>query len=689
MKKYKVEGLSCTNCSAKFEGKVAQIETVQSAQVNFGAGILTVEGNASLDELTEAGKFENLIIKEYNDNSKSNSKSFIHNNMKIIISLFLIVSAVLLDINNLSYSSLFFISAIIIGGFSLFKEGLSDIIKLNFSMQALMTIAITGACIIGEWAEGSIVVILFALSEVLEKYSMDKARKSITSLMNIAPKTAIIIREGKEIEVRVENIKVKDIMIVKPGQQISMDGVIIEGSSSVNQSAITGESLPVTKDVGDDVFAGTLNTEGLLKVEVLKLVEDTTISKIINMVEEAQNEKAPSQNFVDSFSKIYTPMILFLSLLVVILPPLLFNWNWSDSFYQGISLLVVGCPCSLVISTPVSIVSSISNAAQKGVLIKGGIHLEEMGRLKAVAFDKTGTLTQGFPEVTDVYGDETYIAHIAALENYSQHPLARALISKSINDGLDYTSFEVSEFESFTGMGIRGKINSVMYYIGSPALFSKHLLINEIDLNLISKLQEEGKTVVIFGTDNVVLTMVAISDTIRKNGKNVISNLKETGIEHVVMLTGDDQKTANAIASELGIEDVYGDLMPEGKLKAIKSLKEKYGNVGMVGDGVNDAPALALASVGITMGGAGTDTALETADVVLMSDDLSKLPFTIRLSRKTLKIIKQNIFLSLIVKVIAVLLIIPGWLSLWLAIVADMGATLFVTVNGMRLMRVK
>lgn len=698
-KTYRVEGLSCTNCAAKFEKNVKSIEGVTDAKVNFGAGKIKVEGTSSIQEIKSAGAFENLIIQdEDNQESEGEQKdSFLKRNWTLVISVILIAIAFYFRStageNDIITKSLF-ISAIVIGGFSLFTEGIKDLLKLNFSMEVLMTVAIIGASIIGEWAEGSIVVILFAISEALERFSMDRARQSIRSLMDIAPKEALIRRNNEEKMINVSDIQIGDIMIIKPGQKIAMDGVVIKGHSAVNQAAITGESVPIEKQIKDEIFAGTLNEEGILEVEVTKHVNDTTIAKIIHLVEEAQGERAPAQAFVDNFAKYYTPSIMAISALIIIIPPLFFGGDWNKWLYQGLSLLVVGCPCSLVISTPVSIVSAIGNSAKNGVLVKGGIYLEEIGGLKAIAFDKTGTLTKGTPSVTDFVVSDTnqenqYLSIISALEILSQHPLASAILKEADRRESNYQMIDIMNFKSVTGKGIKGDYQGTTYFVGSPKLFDSELIRQASVMKNYEKLQEQGKTVMIFGTAQNILAIIAVADELRKSSSEIIAKLHQLGIEHTIMLTGDNIRTAKSIGEQVGVTDIKGDLMPQDKLDYIKELKEKYGKVAMVGDGVNDAPALASATVGIAMGGAGTDTALETADVALMGDDLQKLPFIVNLSRKTLKIIKQNITFSLSIKFLALLLIIPGWLSLWIAIVADMGATLLVTLNGLRLMKQK
>lgn len=694
---YRLQGLSCTNCAAKFEKNIRDIETVEDVQLNFGASKVAIIGDASVEQLEAAGAFDG--IKVYPEREKVTEERVPfwqkRENKNTIVSLFFLlfgyISTFSAGESSIVTITLFALS-ILIGGFDLFKVGLNNLIRFEFDMKTLMTVAIIGAAIIGEWGEGAVVVFLFALSEALEGYSMDKARQSIRSLMDIAPDTALIKRGGSEFEVAVEDIQIGDIMIVKPGQKVAMDGKVIRGRSSINQAAITGESIPVSKEEGDEVFAGSLNEEGFLEVRVTKLAEDTTIAKIIHLVEEAQAERAPSQAFVDRFAKYYTPAIMAIAFLVAVLPPLFTGGDWQEWIYRGLAVLVVGCPCALVISTPVAIVTAIGNAAKNGVLIKGGIHLEETGRLKVVAFDKTGTLTEGKPEVTDIasvsdMSVQEVLSVAASLETFSQHPLASAVLRKAAAEKASL--LEAHDFQSLTGKGAKASLNGTVYYIGSPALFEDGPAVTEKVREAISALQAEGKTVMLVGTDEEVKGYIAAADQVRKSSLAVLEKLAKLGIQKTVMLTGDNHAAAASIGRKLGLTDVQAELMPENKLDAIKSLRAQYGHVAMVGDGINDAPALASASVGIAMGGAGTDTALETADVALMADDLEKLPYTVALSRKTLQIIKQNIAFAFGLKLLALLLIVPGWLTLWMAVFADVGSTLIVVLNSMRLMKTR
>lgn len=695
---YRLEGLSCTNCAAKFEKNIQQIETVKELQLNFGASKLTVTGDVTIEQLEQAGAFDGIRVYEesYRPNHRE-KRSFWESreNRNTVASFVLLLFALAAEYGFSAPEPVvtgLYLAAIVVGGWTLFKEGFANLLRFDFDMKTLMTIAIIGAAIIGEWQEGAVVVLLFALSEALESYSMDRARQSIRSLMDIAPNEAVIRRHSELLTLDVNDIQVGDVMLVKPGQKIAMDGTVLLGESSINEAAITGESMPKHKQIGDDVYAGSLNEEGYLEVTVTKRVEDTTIAKIIHLVEEAQAEKAPSQQFVDRFAAYYTPAILVIALLIAVLPPLVFSGDWSEWIYRGLAVLVVGCPCALVVSTPVAIVTAIGNAAKHGVLIKGGVYLEELGRIRAIAFDKTGTLSEGRPVVTDILtfhemSTDEVLATAAAIEQFSQHPLASAIVRKAKEQHA--STREATDFRSVTGKGAYAKIGDDRYTIGSPALFDDHPDWNETLSAKVEALQHDGKTVMALGTDTFIVALFAVADPIREASASTIARLKEIGISNLVMLTGDNAITANALNRKLGLDTVEANLLPEHKLEKIRSLQQQVGSVAMVGDGVNDAPALASATVGIAMGGAGTDTALETADVALLADDLSKLPYTMGLSRKTLQIIKQNIGFAFAIKLIALLLIVPGWLTLWMAVLADVGSTVLVVLNSMRLLRVK
>lgn len=697
---YRLQNLSCASCAAKFEKNVKAIPEVQDAQVNFGASKIMVIGNIDVDQLEEAGAFDGIKVSQSTARTIEKSIPFYRKTENILagISLLFIVLGYMFGAMRSESEPLtigMFIIAILVGGIGIFKTGFRNLARFEFDMKTLMTIAVIGAAIIGEWEEAAVVVFLFAVSEALEAYSMDKARQSIRQLMDIAPPTATIKRaHGEhfhEMELPTEEIEIGDILIVKPGQKIAMDGIVVNGLSAVNQAAITGESIPVGKTVDDEVFAGTLNEEGALEVRVTKRVEDTTIAKIIHLVEEAQAEKAPSQQFVDRFAKYYTPAIMIIALLVAVIPPL-FIGDWQHWIYQGLAVLVVGCPCALVVSTPVAIVTAIGNAARQGVLIKGGIHLEQLGHIEAIAFDKTGTLTKGQPAVTDIFTShemsEDYVLQlVAAVEKQSQHPLAKAILQSLHEKNL--TELIPTDFQSVTGKGAYATVDGQIIYVGSLKWIATLVTVDEMIKEQVKKLQQQGKTVVAAVSNDQFIGMLGIADQLRQESKDVLNKLNDLKVKHKVMLTGDAEPTAQAIATSLNMTDVRASLLPAEKLMAIKDLRAQFGAVAMVGDGVNDAPALASANVGIAMGGAGTDAALETADIALMGDDLTKLPYTIGLSRKTLRIIKENIIFALALKLVALLLVIPGWLTLWIAIFADMGATLLVVFNSLRLIKTK
>ncbi|MEB3103586.1 heavy metal translocating P-type ATPase [Ferviditalea candida] len=699
---FRVEGFTCASCAAQFERNVKSLPDVENARVNFGASKITIYGKTSVAELEKAGAFEGLKVFPEEERWRMEKQPFLKSKaaVRTAVSAVLLLAGWLLEplgfgaAAGIPPAAGIFGLAIVIGGYSLFLQGLRNLSRLQFDIKTLMTIAILGAAALGQWSEGATVVFLFTLSEALESYSMDKARQSIRSLMQVAPKEATIRRDGRELQIPVGDIRIGDRMIVKPGHKIAMDGLVVGGCSAVNQANITGESIPAAKSSGDEVFAGTINGEGVLEVEVTRRAEDTTISKIIHLVEEAQAEQAPSQAFVDRFAKFYTPAVILLALGTAVVPPLLLGAGWETWIYEGLALLVVGCPCALVVSTPVAIVTAIGNAAKHGVLIKGGVHLEAAAHLSAVAFDKTGTLTKGVPRVTELvsfHGEAgEWLGIAAAMERQSHHPLAAAVIRKAEEMGIDIGRWTAEQFVSITGRGIEAVVSGTKYYAGSPALWAEMLPegMSETVSRESERLHDEGKTVILFGPEGQVTGLIAAADEVRPDSKQAILELRKAGIGSIVMLTGDHRAAAEAVGRLTGVDQVKAELMPQEKLEVVRQLRQSD-KVAMVGDGMNDAPALAAADVGIAMGGAGSDTALETADIALMADDLAKLPFTVELSRRTLRIIKQNISFALLLKLLAMLLVIPGWLTLWLAIFADMGATLIVTLNALRLLRVK
>lgn len=587
------------------------------------------------------------------------------------------------------YINIIFISGILLGLILPAKNGITTLIKLKeLDMNALMTIAVLGAMFIGELEEALVVVFLFAAGNFLQVYTFDKTRLSIRGLMEMTPKEVSVITDNGLVVKPVTELMIGDIVLVKPGETIAIDGTVVAGNSNVNQAPITGESIPVFKEEGSIVYAGTSNEYGSLEVRVDKLTKDTTLSKIINMVEEAQGQRAPSQQLIDKFASIYTPVVMFLALMVAVIPIFILGQSKDLWLYQAFAVLLVACPCALVISTPVSIVSAIGNAAKNGILIKGGVYLEELGKLSAIAFDKTGTLTKGQPEVTDIIAinrPENEVINLATLiERRSEHPIAKAIVA--YNHHVILTD-DVTEFKAIPGKGAQAKINNDLYYLGNPRFMKDNNIDLSSSFDIINELAGQGKTVIILANTSEVLGLIGISDTIREESPETIKKLKKAGIDHVIMLTGDNHQVAQAIAKDIKADSFAADLLPQDKAQAMNKLLNKYDKVAMVGDGINDAPALALSTVGIAMGGAGTGTALETADIALMSDNLSKLPFAINLSRRTVRTIKQNIIISLFLKGIILLLIVPGLLTMWLAVIADVGTSMLVTLNGMRLLR--
>lgn len=693
-------GMDCADCAVKLEKRVARIPGVEAARINFGASKMTVSHAVSVGEiLAVIEKMGYSGTVDDGSRVKIQPAPFWKTNqytrptvISLIMLIFGLVSSLLFKAPDYVTNGLF-IAGIVLGGYLPARNGISVLINAReFDMNILMTIAVFGAAAIGQFEEATAVVFLFSLGNALQGYTIDKTRNSIRALMEFSPNEALIRRDNTEIRLPVEQIMVGDIMIVRPGERIAMDGRVAAGYSTVNQAPITGESVPVEKQPGDEIYAGTINERGSLEIEVTRLAKDNTISKIIHMVEEAEGQKAPSQQFVEKFAKYYTPAVIALAALVTAVPTLAFGLPFTKWFYEAMALLLVACPCALVISTPVSIVSAIGNAAKNGVLVKGGTYLEEAGALSVVAFDKTGTLTEGKPKVTDVIpvngcSEPELLSIAAAIESRSEHPLGEAIVKAARERGIDL--HELTDFESVTGKGAKGRVKGKTYQIGNVRFFTDQAVDLASVEKLVCALQNEGKTAMLLGNEQMILGIIAVADILRETSLNAVARLKKAGIQKVVMLTGDNERTAKAIADRAGIDDFRADLLPEDKVDAIRSLVSEHGKVAMVGDGVNDAPALAISTVGIAMGAAGTDTALETADIALMTDDLTKLAYAIKLGRKTLEIIKQNIVFALVIKGLILLLVIPGWLTLWLAVVGDMGSSLLVTLNGMKLLRVK
>ncbi len=563
--------------------------------------------------------------------------------------------------------------------------------SLRPDMNLLMSIAVVGAVLIGEWFEGATVAFLFSFSLLLESWSIGRARRAIATLMDLSPPTAHLQHAAGELkDVPPAEVPLGSTVIVRPGEKIPLDGRVLSGLSGVNQAPITGESVPVERESGDEVFAGTINGDGLLEIETTKAADDTTLARIIKMVGDAGSKRAPSEKWVEKFAAVYTPAVMIMALLMLMIPPLAFGGEWSVWLYRALVLLVIACPCALVISTPVSVVAALAAAARNGVLIKGGVFIELPAQLKAIAMDKTGTLTQGAPAVVDVvpmngHDEDELLMRAGALERNSNHPLARAIVEEAKRRSIEIVPAD--DFETIQGKGASGVINGKPFWLGSHRYLEQRDQETPEVHEQLESMQQAGRTVVVVGNDEHVCGFITLADAIREETRDAIRQLHKAGVEQLVMLTGDNEGTAKAIAKEAGIDEVHAELLPEDKVTAVERLVEQYEHVGMIGDGVNDAPALARASLGLAMGAAGSDAAIETADIALMSDDLSKLPWLIHHSRRTLRIIRQNIAFSLAVKILFVILTFVGSASLWAAIAADMGASLLVIFNGLRLLR--
>lgn len=586
-------------------------------------------------------------------------------------------------------SPLFYYGAILTGGWFVAPRAWASAKHLSFDMNLLMVIAVIGAMAIGQLSEAATVTFLFSVALLLESWSVDRARRAINALLDLSPTLARVIDNGGLIEKKVAEVGIGERILIRPGEKIPVDGVILAGSSTVNQAPITGESIPISKQTGDGVFAGTINDEGALEVRVTKAASDTTLARIIHMVQEARSKRAKAEKWVDQFSRIYTPSMLILALGFALIPPLFTGGDWQEWIYQGLVMLVIACPCALVISTPVSIVSALTAAARSGVLIKGGIFLEVIAKLGAIAFDKTGTITLGKPTLQRIvpfnsHSEEELLEIAAKLEFNSQHPLARAILERAGSVS------PAENFQSFKGLGAEGMIEGQKYWIGSHRFMHEQGRQESEEAHKTAlQLEDAGHSVVAIGDFTHICGLMSFADEPRPNIGETITAIKELGIKKVIMLTGDNQKTAEALAQSVGIDHFFAELLPENKVEEIEKLKGAHTIVAMVGDGVNDAPALAASSCGIAMGAMGSDAAFETADIVLMKDDLGKIPWLIRHARRTVRIIKQNIAFALGLKAIFIVLASLELATLWMAIAADTGASLLVVFNGLRLLKWK
>ena len=586
-----------------------------------------------------------------------------------------------------------YVLAIASGGVYSVRRAMHAARSLALDINVLMLVAVCGAMVLGQWSEGAAVVFLFALAQLLEARAMERARGAIRALMDLTPAEALVRdpASGEFRRVAVDDISVGDIVVVRPGEKIPLDGRVAAGESYVNQAPVTGESLPAEKRVDDDVFAGTINGRGALDIRVTRLRADSTLARIIHMVEEAQAQRAPSQTFVERFARIYTPAVLILALAIGILPPLFFGAAWGAWFYRALVLLVISCPCALVISTPVSVVSALAAAARQGVLIKGGAHLERLANVRCVAFDKTGTLTKGDLRVVSVIAlngvmPERILQLAASLERRSEHPIGAAIVARAMEQGL--LPLAVDQFQALPGLGAEALVDGTRVVIGSHRLFEERGTCSpDVHAGIeAAAVAAGGQTVVIVGAD-APIGIIAVSDRPRESARDAVRMLREHGVTHVALLTGDHAAAAAALGEAVGVDEVRAGLLPADKVRAVEELRTRYGSLAMVGDGINDAPALAAADVGIAMGVAGSDAALETADVALMADELLKIPYALRLSRATVRNVRANIAFSIGLKGVFMVLAVMGVATLWMAVVADMGASLIVIANALRLLR--
>ncbi len=746
---FRITGMDCADCAATLEKGVGNLSGVQSCAVNFGAARLKAEFDAAVtSETAIIDRIHALGYDVYTETPNSAARvtlprggfwGFFPFLFKRAETALAAVGGLLVGFGmiaefsgapNVLAKSVYWL-ALIIAGYPIARSGVRRLwLNREININLLMALAAIGAVIIGEEAEAATVIFLFAIGEALEGYTMDRARSSIRKLMTLTPAEATVLRPcldcrehlgrdsytggpcpfcgAHETRVPVDQLQAGETILVKPGERIPVDGVVLAGASAVNQAPITGESIPVTKLSGDEIFAGTVNGQGTLEVRMSRPAAESTLSNIIHLVEEAQSQRAPAQRFIDRFARIYTPAVVVAALLVAILPPLLFNapfWNLPDGehgwLYRALTLLVISCPCALVISTPVTIVSAISAAAKNGVLIKGGAYLEALAKVRAVAFDKTGTLTYGQPIVVELRSFDCehptekecescddVLQLAAAVERRSEHPLAQAVVAAA-GERKPHHGYVAEEVEAITGRGVRGKVNGKKILVGSHAMFDAEHPHDETICRTVDTVEKNGRTAMMVSADERLAGYIAVADKMRDTGRAAIEELRKLGIKKSVMLTGDNTTTAQTIARVVGVDEVLAQLLPNQKLEAVQSLRREYQCVAMVGDGINDAPALASADVGIAMGSAGTAQAIETASVALMSDNLNKLPFAIKLSRKAMRVIKQNIAVSLVLKGIFLILALPGFATLWMAVIADTGASLLVTMNGMRLLKAK
>lgn len=691
---YLINDLCCATEEQLIRKRLQNLSGVHELEFNLISRKLKVKHTCN--EATIASLLKEIGLPGLNETNAAATPNTA--NIRLLFSTsasgFLFVSGVALQLALFPalLSNLLFVLSLLAGGWHIAWKAFKAIRSFALEMNSLMIVASIGALIIGQYAEGAAVILLFSVSLLLESASTERTRTAIRSLMKLSPATGTVIRGGTELILPLEQIGIGETVIVKPGERVPVDGHVIRGHSSVDEAPITGEPFSSSKGPGEPVYAGSFNQLGALHIEVTKQSSDSTIARIIHLVEEAQNKKAPSQTAIERFARYYTPAIFALSIGVALIPPLFLNAPFANWFYRALVLLVIACPCALVISTPVALASAMTNAARNGILIKGGKHLEFLAGVRAVAFDKTGTLTLGQASVTEIVSldslaPDDILRIAAAAELHSEHHLANALLRKAKESGIALTDILSEDFSSITGKGIRTRVNGTTYIVGNHLLMEELGVCSPLVEQKLAELEGSGKTVVILSDEKKVLGLIAISDQVRAEGRSTVKQLHEMGVRRVVLITGDNKGTATVVAHQLAVDELRAELLPEGKLAAIEELRRQYGRVAMVGDGINDAPALAAADVGIAMGAAGSDVALEAGNIVLLSDNIARIPYAMSLGKKAIRVIWQNISLALLTKAVFLVLGVFGWTSLWLAILADDGATLLVILNGLRLLR--
>ena len=697
-----VGGMDCSSCAATIERAVNRVDGVTACSVNFQASSLQIEfakSKAHASELTRR-RVRSLGFELPSDDDSDADRGWVarhrHELITGVAAAFTLVALMtyLLDAPDLISKVLYGV-AIVIGGTSIARAGIMGLISTRRpDMKLLMTIAVVGAVGIGEWLEAALVVVLFSVGEALESYAVNRARGSLKSLVEMVPSFARVRRTDAggamtEDMVPIADVAIGDTVVVLPGEQVPADGTVTEGASSINQASITGESVPVDKQPGDETYAGTLNGEARLLIEVTSAPGDTTLDRIARAVADAQAQKAPSERWVDSFAAVYTPIVMLVAVLVMAAPPLLFGADAGEWFYRGLTFLLLACPCALVISTPVAVVTALGRASANGVLIKGGQHLEAAAGIQAVCLDKTGTITEGRPVVAEIVAVEPttrdeVLRAAAAVEAGSEHPLAAAVVQHARAAGINVP--EASDVEAARGFGVTGTVDGARILVGSGRFFADHPD-SATAQQLADELRATGHTIIVVANDTSIIGAIGMRDQPRETSKYAIDQLHAAGVRRIALLTGDHAAAAAAIAEQVGIDDVHADLLPQDKVERLAAIEKQYGSVAMVGDGVNDAPALARATVGVAMGTGGSATAIETADVALVGDDLRKLAGTIGLARWTRAIVRQNIGFSLGTKAIAAVLALFGLVTLWMAVLVDVGATLLVVANGLRILR--